>query len=1430
MAKTKEMINEEWLPENVKKLKNASKKPAAYTISSKDKSVIDSLDKSRNLLESRSDSKYEIETEEKFDEETPIQVIPSKLLRDTHKQPIFNFEIRENALVIFLHQKRVKTGLVKIISTDELRYQIEFDETLNLLPLNVNLRKLQQKLFKYFLVKHYVSSEKLKLIIKFEIIEDKLAEKDDMLLKELNFYRTQYLKDKRLLNIPSHRSDFFFHEAFTQAQYLQRGKSATPYQRLNIKFQTELLLDSLNINSPHWSNHQLVRDESFDIKNSVSSQNKICRKRFNDMEYLIYHFGQRFIAEDKKESSSIEERNLEPKYTVTSSNNFVIVTIFQKNLKSNQFKAIYKHKTLLVTFVDFTLKLLPIKLESLDFNINYDQSFVEINGENIAIHLYKTVEASKDPKNFVLKIKDQALREIKKEANANGISYEEPKKKKPKKKKSKKAVEKTNGTADIPIKKEEVLLTVGMDDTNTAMCKTLGMDIHKDESQVNLNSYILVDQNSDLVETMRNTHTDQTNENEKNCNYIIEEVGLLKSENSQKANPVEPLTYERCEYPEFGCNVNSELTKSLYNSCLNENSSSNKSKKRKKNKKCAKNDVEESSIKNLANSKNIVVGDVSFERNNNLNSSEFEHVSPQSTFVPKKIKKVIHQGEVPSLQEDEVVETSNNLVPTESMECGNTDSIVLKENKVKSSSKEFNSKIKCEDSRTSDNESFSHRPEVESPTSINSETQKKKRKKTNKKSVVENRHHLALKQKSNGTKVLTASCALDTENNADTLNENNNCSDDELHHNSPASLNAEVNHESTSVSGAEETKEDIVLFNVNEGFQSENSDIPIARKEFMSEDIDEKNFFLQEEGDECNESKSVVRNKVISGRCGLLNSGTTCYMNSIIQCLATYPYFVDYFLSGTYLQHINVVSKFSSKGEIARKFCLLLEKLNDEHSTPFFPYEFSNAVVKYSNLFDATMQHDSQEFLNWLLDNLHEDVNLIKTKPYVEMDDYDGSIKDEEVAKIFWDAHVKRNDSLIVDHFYGQYKSKMTCTVCRQISIKFDPFMNLTIEVPNLTVDTEVFFVRSDNSTTIKIRLNIDYDFSIRRVIQKLSANTGFPANEILFAVHKCGEYFFDYDTQKFLDSSWTQISLVSNYEFFFYHFIPNRAYIQLLHCVKNVEDSSRLIVDKNSFMSISAGTYSMSELKNVIHKNLEKHLITLEEPYMLEEILQKTMHFIDENDNIVTDDQFDLESGCITSFKVLWSSQIFDYESFITPKLIKKFNDTPSPTFVFLSDCIKKHLEVEIVDEYYCSKCKKHQKGEKKLDFWKLPSSLIIHLKRFFQFSHDSNWIKREVSVDFDLEGVSFEEFCLNKKEYQKYDLLSISNHYGRISSGHYTSHCKVGEKWCQFDDDEITEISNSDVIFYVYLTPPLSEIMVLKKSLTKDRQDPFPFCEFQF
>lgn len=52
--------------------------------------------------------------------------------------------------------------------------------------------------------------------------------------------------------------------------------------------------------------------------------------------------------------------------------------------------------------------------------------------------------------------------------------------------------------------------------------------------------------------------------------------------------------------------------------------------------------------------------------------------------------------------------------------------------------------------------------------------------------------------------------------------------------------------------------------------------------------------------------------------------------------------------------------------------------------------------------------------LAFLLDGLHEDLNRVKQKPYIEMKDSDGR-PDEEVASECWKNHMARNDSLIVD-------------------------------------------------------------------------------------------------------------------------------------------------------------------------------------------------------------------------------------------------------------------------------------------------------------------------------------------------------------------------------------------------------------------------------
>ena len=50
---------------------------------------------------------------------------------------------------------------------------------------------------------------------------------------------------------------------------------------------------------------------------------------------------------------------------------------------------------------------------------------------------------------------------------------------------------------------------------------------------------------------------------------------------------------------------------------------------------------------------------------------------------------------------------------------------------------------------------------------------------------------------------------------------------------------------------------------------------------------------------------------------------------------------------------------------------------------------------------------------------------------------------DEVVAKEYWDNHLARNKSIIVDIMTGQLKSTVTCLTCGWKSIAFDPMTSI---------------------------------------------------------------------------------------------------------------------------------------------------------------------------------------------------------------------------------------------------------------------------------------------------------------------------------------------------------------------------------------------------
>lgn len=72
-----------------------------------------------------------------------------------------------------------------------------------------------------------------------------------------------------------------------------------------------------------------------------------------------------------------------------------------------------------------------------------------------------------------------------------------------------------------------------------------------------------------------------------------------------------------------------------------------------------------------------------------------------------------------------------------------------------------------------------------------------------------------------------------------------------------------------------------------------------------------------------------------------------------------------------------------------------------------------------------------------------------------------------------------------------------------------------------------------------------------------------------------------------------------------------------------------------------------------------------------------------------------------------------FMYLSVPIPKgRTKDPNDAPT-----LEECVEEFTKEEILDgenRWKCPKCKSQQRATKKIDIWKLPSILIVHLKRF--------------------------------------------------------------------------------------------------------------------
>jgi len=187
------------------------------------------------------------------------------------------------------------------------------------------------------------------------------------------------------------------------------------------------------------------------------------------------------------------------------------------------------------------------------------------------------------------------------------------------------------------------------------------------------------------------------------------------------------------------------------------------------------------------------------------------------------------------------------------------------------------------------------------------------------------------------------------------------------------------------------------------------------------------------------------------GLTGLVNLGNTCYMNTAIQCLSNTPELTDFFLSLKFQKNLNTEHIYIN---LITEWYKLMEAMWDENCT-IIPKSFDITVKTYAtkyglnNNFTNYGQNDVQEFLIFIIDNMHEILSK-KVSMNISGEIQNDKDKSAYLAMKNWEIHFKNNYSIIIDIFYGQLITTIESTTNDIISHSFDPICFYTLPIPPL--------------------------------------------------------------------------------------------------------------------------------------------------------------------------------------------------------------------------------------------------------------------------------------------------------------------------------------------------------------------------------------------
>ena len=200
---------------------------------------------------------------------------------------------------------------------------------------------------------------------------------------------------------------------------------------------------------------------------------------------------------------------------------------------------------------------------------------------------------------------------------------------------------------------------------------------------------------------------------------------------------------------------------------------------------------------------------------------------------------------------------------------------------------------------------------------------------------------------------------------------------------------------------------------------------------------------------------------VLLSRVGLANIGNTCFLNVVLQALRLTPPLGVLFLKDADDAEALELREQSKRKDIVKAFrTLMVDFWRASTPTGTYPtliprgfFHNLHAVLRETDddWYHPGQQCDAAEALQYILDSLHD--GLYRR---VKMDIVGSSATSEEEAHArciqSWASFFSKEYSPIVQNFNGQNQIQISCSVCGNVSERYEPWLMIKAPIPGAHV------------------------------------------------------------------------------------------------------------------------------------------------------------------------------------------------------------------------------------------------------------------------------------------------------------------------------------------------------------------------------------------